>query len=519
MIPKSFRGILYFGNMHKANARGLHWLSQKCHFPVFQVNDLPDALRYAGFWLILAVDSLVPNTIPGKLIVSGPHLFLADYSQENTQDVVFNCLAPWVQNLVRHIHPHLQTIAAPFPVPYDEFVPSHEPKTHILLYVKYRPPDVGNQCYDIIQQVFPDEPLEMVAYLQYDMASWKKNLDRAKLVVFLVSTESQGFAIQEAMCCDVPILLFDVKTVAETFFGPEKKTRWFDHPGYKQPILGTAKNLWDDKCGEHITDLNQLKATLLKMKANLAWYHPRQIIVDQMSPEKCLNRLLAVPGWSPHVHEPIVIKEKKFTECVVVCSCVHTADTPLCYAPRRSVFSHETRFQQLLHSLDSVQTCLPHADVFLAEASELTEDEQNVLRDKYPKVQVRLLHDDPDVNRQRDSPYKGATEMYMLSALWTNIQKYDFLRKLSGRYELTPQVQEWPEFPLKTQYYHKNKSTVCYGVPRALYANFAYRLQVTIQMCKNAHLCVENVLFFQVPETLSIVGVQGVLFNGDPLSL
>jgi hypothetical protein len=296
MQRSDFQGILYFGPVHHGILRGLKWLGQHCKFPVSPVANLEQALKFPGFWLILAVDQLVPNTVPGKVILSGPHLFPHEFPS-NTDHVVFNCLAPWVQSMYRHTHPHLATIAAPFPLPYDELVPVTEPKTQIILYSKLRPPNIVDDCHREIQKVFPDVPIVIFKYGQYHYADWLTHLRKAMLVVFVIGTESQGFAVQEAMCLDVPILLFDVQTVNECYCGPKDQSQWFDHEIYSRPIPGTAKNLWDARCGEHITDFQLVSETLAKMKDTLTEYHPRQIILEHLAPEQCLARM--VPFQAP----------------------------------------------------------------------------------------------------------------------------------------------------------------------------------------------------------------------------
>jgi hypothetical protein len=56
-------------------------------------------------------------------------------------------------------------------------------------------------------------------------------------------------------------------------------------------------------------------------------------------------------------------------DCVIVTSIVEISDAPIAYAPTRSLYSHQQRFEQTLETIDSIRRHLPEADIVLIECS------------------------------------------------------------------------------------------------------------------------------------------------------
>lgn len=117
-------------------------------------------------------------------------------------------MSDWVVNSYSEFVPSFRVPVLPLPygVEVERFVPSNRPKTlDVLLYFKYRHPSL----LEIARAGLRDRGLdfEEVSYGSYREEEYVEKLGRARTVLWIGCHESQGFALQEAMSCDVPLLL------------------------------------------------------------------------------------------------------------------------------------------------------------------------------------------------------------------------------------------------------------------------------------------------------------------------
>jgi glycosyltransferase involved in cell wall biosynthesis len=98
--------------------------------------------------------------------------------------------------------------------------------------------------------------------------------------------ESQGFALQEAMSCNVPLLVFDINSVYD-----EYGTSFFNH--YKPlDLKATSVPYWSDKCGLKTNELNDIPEMIDQMINTYQTFEPRKFIIDNLSEEVCMKRIL-----------------------------------------------------------------------------------------------------------------------------------------------------------------------------------------------------------------------------------
>ena len=97
--------------------------------------------------------------------------------------------------------------------------------------------------------------------------------------------ESQGFAIEEAMSCNVPLLVWD-----SVYMSQEQ--------GYNYPnIPCTSIPYWDSRCGETFYKKEDLEKTFDIFITKL--YQPREYIMEQLSLEKCSKNLVSLLSNQP----------------------------------------------------------------------------------------------------------------------------------------------------------------------------------------------------------------------------
>lgn len=222
----------------------------------------------------------------------------------------------------------------------------------------------------------------------------------------------------------------------------------------------------------------------------------------------------------------------RWGRCYVVVQCSRVADTPLCYFPQRSVFSTDERIEQVAATLASIRRRDPdpQSKILLVEVSELSPEQERRLQEATQASRATYFNWStlPALAQQRDSPFKGPTELRVLEKILEEqwVAPTDYLWKLSGRYVLTEDFQpdRWaitsdpPRFIVRPL--GSSVSTVLYGVPPTLHALFRQRLSATLTLTAQAHVSIENELFRGLEDQYQIqtpLGVEGrVAIDGSP---
>ena len=105
-------------------------------------------------------------------------------------------------------------------------------------------------------------------------------LQNAKYAIWVDAHESQGFAIQEALSCNVPLLVWNTKTMNQEYGSKYSN------------IHCTTIPYWDQRCGEFFYNINELDETFNLFISKLEIYKPREYILEELSVEKCSERFL-----------------------------------------------------------------------------------------------------------------------------------------------------------------------------------------------------------------------------------
>jgi len=245
-------------------------------------------------FLVLAFQDVIANNSSNLYIVSGPQILPHDLShKENSARIVFNTLTPWVEKLYNCFAKNwneYQFICAPIPLNYEKIQSQkhQQHSNHVLLYLKGRSSDIMSQCQEITKAYCESNDLQLTIfeYGKYEYKDYLNTLENSKFIIFCIGSESQGFCVHEAMAMNTPILMFDSLYMTDS---PDNVTKY--SPQYQQCDLSSeGATLWDDHlCGVRIRDIQYLFNSLEHMNKN---YNPRQVLLNEMNPEKCLQRLL-----------------------------------------------------------------------------------------------------------------------------------------------------------------------------------------------------------------------------------
>jgi hypothetical protein len=107
----------------------------------------------------------------------------------------------------------------------------------------------------------------------------------AKFAIWVGSHESQGFAFQECLASNVPILVWDVVSMMDEY-GSYK-----EYVGRKN-LFATTAICWSSVCGERILRDYEFEDALKEIQKNLPNYTPRKYILSHVNDKVCMNRIL-----------------------------------------------------------------------------------------------------------------------------------------------------------------------------------------------------------------------------------
>jgi len=173
----------------------------------------------------------------------------------------------------------LPLVFTPFGVDTERFKPTrnNEERNEVILYYKKRDPAE----LEFIQAYLKKKEItyKLFEYGKYEENNYFNQLRKTKYIIWVGQHESQGFALQEALSMDVPILVWNAKTL-EQEWGNKK------YEGIK--IKYETIPYWDSRCGEFFYDKEEFEKTFKKFLKNN--YSPREFVLENLSFEKCKEK-------------------------------------------------------------------------------------------------------------------------------------------------------------------------------------------------------------------------------------
>jgi glycosyltransferase involved in cell wall biosynthesis len=162
----------------------------------------------------------------------------------------------------------------------DEFRPPANRRAgrDVLVYTKHRDPGELPGIIDVLLR--HDLRPSLLMYGKYGEEGYRAALANAAFVVWHGAAESQGFALGEALSCDVPVLVcnywddIDAERALQLRIKPGR--RLFDNAPY-----------FDDRCGLKIEDLDELSGGVQEMLDRLSEFRPREYVLENLTLERC----------------------------------------------------------------------------------------------------------------------------------------------------------------------------------------------------------------------------------------
>jgi hypothetical protein len=274
--------LIINGNLHNKNKEGLIKLLKKSEiqYNFGNINDIKN------FYIIYSPSLPINSALyPKKKFIFGPHfsvfpdkrLLMIDNSNKNA---IYIQPSNWVCKLWSYFKEtsHIPLKQLCFPVNTDKFIPFNNKKslnrTKIFIYFKRRKPEE----LTFLKTFLHNKNIEFKVFdyvKRYEEEDYLKYLQESKYGIILDAHESQGFAIEEALSCDVPLLVWNVRSLNQ-----EEGVNYPDIPATSIPY-------WDERCGEYFYNKEEFEEKYKEFMNKLYTYKPREFVLENLSLEKC----------------------------------------------------------------------------------------------------------------------------------------------------------------------------------------------------------------------------------------
>jgi hypothetical protein len=229
-------------------------------------------------------DPIDVSRYPNTIFIFGPQfsIFPDDkISSIKGKNSIYNLLSDWVVNVWKQypICNDISLSTLPFGVDTEIFcnIKPITERNNVIIYFKHRNPfdlqlvEFFLQNKNISYNIFSYDK-------RYDEKTYLECLQNTKYCIWIDAHESQGFALQEAISCDVPLLVWNITSMNQEF-----GSTYSDIPA-------TTTSYWDESCGEVFYNFSELEERYNKFIDNIENYKPREFILNNLSVEVCENK-------------------------------------------------------------------------------------------------------------------------------------------------------------------------------------------------------------------------------------
>jgi len=231
---------------------------------------------------------------PYKKFIFGPHfdVFPDEFKMQMIEGKNSVYIQPsqwavdtWKKNFI-FTH-NITILPMPFGVDTEEFSPtlSNKERTEVFIYFKRRNPD---ELYFLADKLNEKKiRFHFFEYGNYNEDDYKMILNNSKYGIWLGTHESQGFALEEALSCDVPLFVWEAVSMNQEY-GKE-----YDN-NYNYPATTTP--YWDSRCGNLFFSTNEFdkKFSDFLKKVENNEYSPRSYMVENLSIVECEKKFLQI---------------------------------------------------------------------------------------------------------------------------------------------------------------------------------------------------------------------------------
>ena len=288
-------------NIHHKNRNGLimmfDYLKQERNVGLsYTFGDTNTLANKEYRWDVVVSPAVPVNTaeFPNTKFIFGPHFsvfpnrmlnFLNNRVHNNS---VYIQPSKWAMDVWRSmgVETVIPVKIQPFPVDVQKFnrleIEDDMVKTDVFIYFKRRKPSE----LQVLENTLIERKINYKVFdyvKRYEEEDYLEYLKKAKYGIIIDAHESQGFAIQEAMSCNVPLLVWNARTMAQ-----EEGINYPEYPATSIPY-------WDDSCGEVFTNwINEFNTVFEKFQRGIEErkYKPRDYIINELGVANCANKLV-----------------------------------------------------------------------------------------------------------------------------------------------------------------------------------------------------------------------------------
>jgi hypothetical protein len=213
-------------------------------------------------------------------IVVGPNLFAlpADIPPKvDLSECLYIQPSSWGVDLWRGLGYTAPMATWPVGIDTEEFRPRSRSQRHrspkALVYYKRR----AKGDLDVVLHALQKRrvPFSVMVYGWYTQGEYHEALAEADFMVWLGCAETQGIALQEALACDVPVLVCDATRLFQEV-GNHPFERAGDH------FRVTSAPYFDQRCGDRIETLADFERDLDHFVGRLAGFEPRNYVLENL---------------------------------------------------------------------------------------------------------------------------------------------------------------------------------------------------------------------------------------------
>jgi len=264
-------------HFHHKNKKGIESIlnNLKWEYKYGNINDITD------FDIIYSPsDSIDVSKYPNKKFIFGPHFSVFPNNKikqiNNVNNSIYIQPSEWAVNTWKQMGAEQYIPIKPFcfPVDTDKFNQVNQERNKVFIYFKRRHPNELNFMEEYLKKM----NIEYVIFdyiKKYKEAYYISYLQQSKFGIIIDAHESQGFAIQEAMSCNVPLLVWNTKCMSQ------------EYGSNYTNIPCTTIPYWSDECGEFFYDKEEFECKYNEFINKVETYNPRKYVMEHLSLVKC----------------------------------------------------------------------------------------------------------------------------------------------------------------------------------------------------------------------------------------
>jgi len=269
--------------------KNLHAITNYKNIDLTVVNSVADINSYdiSAFDCVFSpCDPIDVSCYPNVVFIFGPHFSV--FPDERLLSIkssktCYLILSEWVMQCWK-LSPYsngLNFMCIPFGVDTDKFcqVKPFVDRNFVFIYYKSRQP----QELQFIERFLQRNNIRYRVFSyhsRYNESEYLDFLQNSRLGIWVDAHESQGFALEEALSCNVPLLVWNIRSMNQEY-------------GQNYPdIKATTIPYWDDRCGEVFYDINDFEEKSRKFFQRLELYKPREFVLETLSIPVCEKQFI-----------------------------------------------------------------------------------------------------------------------------------------------------------------------------------------------------------------------------------